>query len=69
VRIVTESKAENLAIIQIIDNFRKPEEDFRRVTFRLTFKSKERTLAHAEVDAAMSVVMAELARHQFEMCT
>jgi phenylalanyl-tRNA synthetase beta chain len=68
VRIVNEGKVENLADVQIVDNFRKPEEDFRRVTFRLTFKSKERTLAHAEVDAAMTVVMGQLARHQIELC-
>lgn len=68
VHLVEEAGAANLVDVQIVDNFRKPEEDFRRVTYRLTFKSRERTLAHTEVDAAMTIVMAELGRHQVELC-
>lgn len=67
-QLVLALEPENLVDIQIVDNFRKPEEDFRRVTFRLTFKSRERTLAHTEVDAAMENVLSGLRSSAVELC-
>jgi len=67
-RLVREAKPENVTDVQIIDNFKKPEEDFRRVTFRMTFQSRERTLAHGEVDATMAQIMGVLAAQRFEQC-
>lgn len=68
VRLVRQAKVDALTAVDVVDNFKKPEEDFRRVTFRLTFQSRERTLAHAEVDAAMSQILAHLSSHRFELC-
>ncbi len=50
----------NLSQIVIFDNFKKNEEDFRRVTFRLTFQSNERTLENAAVDQAMQDLLTVL---------
>lgn len=53
----------NCAILEqvhIADNFRKKDEDYRRVTYRLVFREAQRTLQHEEVDAALQQVLAEL---------
>jgi phenylalanyl-tRNA synthetase beta chain len=67
-RLVRDAKPENVTDVQIIDNFKKPEEDFRRVTFRMTFQSRERTLAHGEVDTTMAQIMEVLSAQRFEQC-
>lgn len=60
IRYAREMEVPNLVGIEVVDHFRKPEEQFRRVTFRLTFQNAEKTLEHAEVDAAMSDVLKTL---------
>lgn len=67
-RYILESKAANLTDCVIIDDFRREGEDFRRVTFRVTFQEPARTLQHSEVDAAVAVVLENLAsKHSVEM--
>lgn len=66
VRIVKESELANpenaarLRDVMIVDDFTKPGEDFRRVTYRIVFQSTERTLTHEEVDSAMTGIFEEL---------
>lgn len=63
-----EVKLEFLTDIAILDEFRKQEEDFRRVTYRLSFKSGERTLEHAEIDAQVQKVLEQLKeKYQIEL--
>lgn len=59
-RSIFESKPANLVDVAVIDNFKKANEDFRRVTFRLTFQSAERTLESAEVDTALDATLISL---------
>lgn len=59
-RAIVDTKPANLADVAIVDNFRKDGEEFRRVTFRLTFQSNERTLESAEADTAMDGVLSAL---------
>lgn len=67
VNAVREGKFENLSEVAIVDNFRKQEEDFRRVTFRLTFQSAERTLESAEVDRTLEQLLSMLkSEHSIE---
>jgi phenylalanyl-tRNA synthetase beta subunit len=67
-RIVHESNLESLAEASIIDDFRKQEEEFRRVTYRVIFQRSDRTLKHEEVDAAVSVLLDTLkTKHGIEM--
>lgn len=61
-------KEEFLTDVAIVDEFRKQEEEFRRVTFRLTFQSAERTLEHSEVDSSMETIISRLKeRDRLEM--
>ena len=53
-------RPENLCAVTIKDSFKKPEEPFRRVTYRLHFQSASRTLSHEEVDRAMATLLNEL---------
>jgi phenylalanyl-tRNA synthetase beta subunit len=54
--------------VSIVDCFQKEDEEFRRITYRLTFQSTERTLLKEEVDAAMDTLLAEMkARYQLEL--
>lgn len=57
---IGEGGFQNLSEIAIVDNFKKAEEDFRRVTYRLTFQSPERTLESSEVDRAMEEILSML---------
>ena len=67
-RIVHESNLESLAEASVIDDFRKQEEAFRRVTYRVTFQRNERTLRHEEVDDAVSALLDTLkTKHGIEM--
>lgn len=59
-RMIGEAKLANLTAVEITDDFKKPEEDFRRATFRLVFQSRERTLSHPEVDAEMERLLSAL---------
>lgn len=59
-RIIEGLKLDNLREAAVVDNFRKNEEPFRRVTFRMTFQSAERTLESSEVEFSMSQIIAAL---------
>jgi phenylalanyl-tRNA synthetase beta chain len=49
-----------LTQVQIVDTFTKEGEEIKRVTFRVTFQSAERTLEHAEVDGHMQMILSKL---------
>jgi phenylalanyl-tRNA synthetase beta chain len=53
---VIKKSISNLQDICLVDDFKKPNEDFRRVTFRFTFQSKEKTLEHSFVDEQMKII-------------
>jgi phenylalanyl-tRNA synthetase beta chain len=57
---IEELKPADCVAIQIVDDFVKPEEDFRRVSYRLIFQSVERTLASTEVDESMQMILKNL---------
>lgn len=59
-RLIREAQVDTLKDIAIADDFTKDGEPFRRVTYRIVFQSRERTLKHDEVDAAMSKILGEL---------
>ncbi len=68
VRFIQEAALESLIGTSIIDDFKKAEEDFRRVTYRVTFQRTDRTLKHEEVDAAMGVLFELLgSKHGVQM--
>lgn len=68
VRIVNELNIESLSEASVIDDFKKQEEAFRRVTYRVTFQRADRTLRHDEVDAAVASLLDVLkAKHSIEM--
>jgi phenylalanyl-tRNA synthetase beta chain len=54
-------QGEPLQQVYIVDSFQKKEEPFRRVSYRLYFQSKERTLGREEVDAAVDGIVRGLA--------
>jgi phenylalanyl-tRNA synthetase beta chain len=60
VRLIREGQAEHLKEVQIADDFTKSDESFRRVTYRIVFQSRERTLKSDEVDGAMTKILSEL---------
>jgi len=60
VRLIREAQVEALNDVQVADDFTKPGESFRRVTYRVVFQSRERTLKHDEVDGAMSQLLRDL---------
>ena len=47
----------NLKSVDIVDSFKKKEEDFSRVSYRLTFQNPDRTLESAEVDREMKTLL------------
>lgn len=61
---ITLLKPPHLHSIAIRDSFKKSDESFRRVTYRLHFQSPSRTLSHEEVDAIMADLFAQ-AKEQF----
>jgi phenylalanyl-tRNA synthetase beta subunit len=68
VRIIQEASLESLSATAIVDDFKKPDEDFRRVTYRVIFQRPDRTLRHEEVDQAMAGLMEILkSKHSVEM--
>jgi phenylalanyl-tRNA synthetase beta chain len=68
VRFIEESKPDNLIRVHIVDNFKKADEEFRRVSYRLIFQSRERTLESAEVDTQMTRVLSQLKeKHKLEL--
>lgn len=67
-KFIRESDPQNLQYIDVVDDFRKKEESFRRVSYRLIFQHADRTLEGAEVDAEIEKILAHLkGRHQLEL--
>jgi phenylalanyl-tRNA synthetase beta chain len=67
-RYIQDCKTANLCEVAVVDNFKKPEENFRRVSYRLTFQNAERTLESAEVESALQEILATLKeKHQIEL--
>jgi phenylalanyl-tRNA synthetase beta chain len=60
VRLIREAQIATLKDVQIADDFTKSGEACRRVTYRVVFQSRERTLKHEEVDSAMSQILTDL---------
>lgn len=60
-------KIETLREIDAVDQFQREGEQFRRVTYRFTFQSSERTLAHEEVDAHMKRILDTLGEKKIEL--
>jgi phenylalanyl-tRNA synthetase beta chain len=70
VRLIQEADLESLSVTSIVDDFKKPDEDFRRVTYRVTFQRPDRTLRHEEVDQAMAGLIELLkSKHSVEMAS
>ena len=68
VRFIEDVKPEHLLRVHIVDNFRKTDEEFRRVSYRLIFQSPERTLESGEVDSQMSKILTQLKeKHKLEL--
>jgi phenylalanyl-tRNA synthetase beta subunit len=68
VRVIYDADMQSLADTSIIDDFKRSEEDFRRVTYRVTFQRSDRTLRHEEVDEAMQSLLELLrTKHGIEM--
>lgn len=67
-RFIHEASIDSLSEAAVVDDFRKPEEEFRRVTFRVTFQHRERTLRGEEVEASMhSLIDGLMSKHEVEM--
>lgn len=68
IRFIEEVKPLHLTKVDIVDDFKKSDENFRRVSYRLTFENPERTLESAEVDAQMQTILVQLKeKHSLEM--
>ena len=68
VKFISEMKLDNFVSAIITDDFKRESEEFRRVTYRITFNSKERTLAHGEVDLAVQEILTRLKdEHRIEL--
>jgi phenylalanyl-tRNA synthetase beta chain len=59
-RLIHECQVPALSEAHIVDDFTKPGEGFRRITYRVVFQSPERTLKHDEVDGAMTELLENL---------
>jgi len=60
-------KIESLREIDVVDQFQREGETFRRLTYRFTFQSSGRTLDHEEVDASMKQILDTLADKKIEL--
>lgn len=60
VRYLNEGSYAALEEISIVDDFKRDDESFRRVTYRLKFQSLERTLQHEEVDKTVENIISDL---------
>lgn len=68
IRFIEEVNTPNLQEIGLVNDFRKAEESFRRLSLRLTFQSSERTLEHAEIDQSVGAILSHLRdKHQIEL--
>jgi phenylalanyl-tRNA synthetase beta chain len=67
-RLINEARPESLVDAMIVDDFAKPGEGFRRVTYRLEFQRADRTLKHDEVDSAIGALLQNLKeRHGIQL--
>lgn len=67
-RYISDLKPANLQTLSIVDQFKKEEENFRRVTYRMTFQSIERTLESSEIDNEISAILKNLdEKHSIQM--
>lgn len=57
---INKANPKELASMYLINDFKKPDEDFRRVSVRLVFQSHDRTLSSEEVDATCQEVIEHL---------
>lgn len=65
---ISTMKPQDLKDITLVDDFVKGGEASRRVTYRLTFQSDERTLVHGDVDETMAGVLSALRnKHSLEL--
>jgi phenylalanyl-tRNA synthetase beta chain len=58
---VNKIEISELIEVLIVDDFKKPNEDFRRITYRFCFQAKDRTLEHTFVDSKMSEIEQKIA--------
>lgn len=67
-RFIHEAALESLSDAVIVDDFKKPEEEYRRVTYRVVFQRNDRTLKSEEVDAAVETLLENLkGKHSVEL--
>ncbi len=63
-----ELKFDDLSTAEIVDDFRREGEGYRRVSYRLTFQRKDRTLESSEVDDRIGKILQHLKeRHGLEL--
>lgn len=68
VKFINDMGIDDLQKVDLVDQFKKEGEDFRRVSYRLTFQSSQRTLEHSEVDSSFEKVIEQLAdKHSLEI--
>ena len=60
VRYLSEGGYAALDEVSIVDDFKREDESFRRVTYRLKFQLVERTLQHEEVDKTVENIISDL---------
>jgi phenylalanyl-tRNA synthetase alpha chain len=60
IRYIHEGGLDSLQEVAVVDDFKRAEEEFRRVTYRVRFQRIDRTLQHEEVDVAMGGVLERL---------
>jgi phenylalanyl-tRNA synthetase beta chain len=66
---IKKASPQHLQDVIIINSFEKKDEDFRRVTYRLSFQRDDRTLQHTEVDAAIEKLVLDLKVNNFSLCS
>lgn len=67
--IIRASSIDEIARSEIVDDFRRKDENFRRVSVRIVFQSDTRTLTSSEVDSAMAKIQENLNTKGFELAT
>jgi len=50
----------DLVAVEMVDEFKKDDEEFKRITYRLVFQSFEKTLEHSVVDEAFNNIIDDL---------
>ena len=60
VRYLNDGAFDALTDVVVVDDFKRADESFRRVTYRLKFQKLERTLQHEEVDKTMESIISTL---------